>query len=248
METIDSSLGRALGLFKAVVADRGSSSLRTLAHRQGVPLSTAQRWLIPFEREGLLVQAGRGRRVAGLALRAMAGQGDDIATIRSVALPLMRRFARERRTSIHLGVWDGDMVLYIAKAHGGGPRLFTREGMRLEGYCSAIGKVLLGGLPDAALDAYLADGSFIPLTERTITSPASLRRELMHAREQGFAADDREIQDDLVCHAVPIRDAAGTIRAALSVSRMTNRPTPEQHPTEALAEIAERIAGRVFRA
>ena len=52
------------------------------------------------------------------------------------------------------------MVTYLIKEDAPGAALFTREGMQLEAYCSAVGKLLLSEIPTAELDAYLGDAPF----------------------------------------------------------------------------------------
>ena len=48
-------------------------------------------------------------------------------------------------------------------------------------------------MPAAELEAYLANGPFVALTERTITDPAALRVEVDTVRAAGIAFDRREI-------------------------------------------------------
>jgi DNA-binding IclR family transcriptional regulator len=153
-----------------------------------------------------------------MGLAALRVHADPMAILVDAARPLLRRLARETRATAHLGVFENDMISYVVKEHGGGARLFTREGGQLEAYCSAIGKVLLAHLPDEEREAYLASGPFVALTSRTITDPAVIRETLSQVRSRGFAIDDREIADDLSCVAVPIEGPSGDVMAALSIS------------------------------
>ncbi|WP_066816982.1 IclR family transcriptional regulator [Sphingomonas mali] len=240
------SVERALKLFKAVVRDGGSSSIAVIAKEQNVPLSTAQRWIAAFERQGLLVQSGQGRRTMGLELGELAGSDRSDQVLRAAALPLLRRFARANRTTVHLGRWDGEMVSYLAKASSG-PAIFTLEGMKLEGYCSAIGKVLLAHLGAGNLDDYLAGGPFIALTHRTIITCEQLRDELAQVARQGFAIDDGEVQEGLLCCAVPVRDQANSARAALSMSVLHSGKQPAIPPmVEKLTGLRLALERRIF--
>jgi DNA-binding IclR family transcriptional regulator len=124
------------------------------------------------------------------------------------------------------------MVTYRLKTGRGAKNLFTRTGLQLEAYCSGIGKVLLAHLPAAERRAYLAAGPFVALTPNTITDPAVLASTLDEVRAQGFASDDGEIVEDLVCLAVPIRAPDGRVPAAISVSRQAGR-----RPTAAVEEL-----------
>ena len=240
------SVEKALKLFKAVVRDGGSRAIAVIAKEQRVPLSTAQRWIATFERQGLLVRSGQGRRTMGLELGALAGADRSDQVLRAAALPLLRRFARINRMTVHLGRWDGEMVSYLVKASGG-PAIFTLEGMKLEGYCSAIGKVLLAHLGALELADYLAGGPFIALTPRTITTHEQLRSELAQVVRQGFAVDDGEVQEGLLCCAVPVRDQAGDVHAALSTSLLNSGVAPAVRPiVERLLELRFSLEERLF--
>lgn len=240
------SVEKALKLFKAVVSDGGRLPIAVIAKEQRVPLSTAQRWIAAFERQGLLVQSGRGRRTMGLELGALAGADRSDQVLRAAAQPLLRRFAKTNRTTVHLGRWDGELVSYLAKATSG-PEIFTLEGMKLEGYCSAIGKVLLAHLGARELDEYLAAEPFIALTPRTITTHEQLRTELAEVVRQGFAIDDGEVQEGLLCCAVPVRDRSGDVCAALSVSMLHSGAAPAIPPVvERLAELRSALEARLF--
>ena len=211
------SLDGGLRLLSIIVRDGGQRPIAVIARDAGIPLSTAQRWVAAFERHQLLVQGERGRRVAGAGLVAMTKEHSLHASLRGYAMPLLRQFANAHSVTVHLGIWDGEMVTYVAKASAG-EELFTRENMKLEGYCTAIGKVLLAHLGSPDRDAYIAAGPFVSLTERTIVLPVQLRAELAGVLRQGYALDQEEVQKGLFCFAVPIRDASGTVQAALSVS------------------------------
>ena len=109
------------------------------------------------------------------------------------------------------------MVTYLVKERGTAPDIWTRETNQLEGYSSAIGKVLLAYLSEAAQRAYLANGPFVPFTRKTTTDPAVLAVELQMVRERGYAVDEAEVDDNLYCLAVPVRRQGG-VEYAISVS------------------------------
>lgn len=210
------ALDRGLDLLLAIIADGGAAPLAAQARALGIPLSTARRLALAFERRGLLMKGEYGHRLPGLALSGFAH--DPLPLLAAAARPLLRGCARRIGQTLHLGVFDVDMVTYLVKAPGGAP-IFTREAMQLEAYCSAIGKVLLAAMPAAQRAAYLAAGPFVALTPRTLTDPAQLRAELDAVAAAGHAVDDRAIAADLHCIAVPLRDMRGNVIAAISASR-----------------------------
>jgi IclR family transcriptional regulator, acetate operon repressor len=225
------SLKRTLAMLEAVIADGGHSSVTALARQIGMPKATAHRQVTTLVAEGYLLPAGGGRHVAGARLLGLLHRLDEKQIIANVAAPLLHELAVRVRSVVQLGTFENDMVTYRIKTGRGASALFTRIGMQLEAYCSGIGKVLLANLPEAEREAYLASGSFVALTERTIVEPARLREELDAVRAQGFAIDDEEVAPGLRCMAVPLRNNDGRVLAAISVSQaLTSRNRLDDAP------------------
>lgn len=213
------ALKRTLAMLDAVILDGGVSSMSEIARTVGMPIATAHRQIVTLVAEGYLTASGNGRHVAGARLLDLVHRLDEKQVIANVAAPILHRLAGKVRSVAQLGTFEKDMVTYRIKTGHGAHVMFTRVGMQLEAYCSGIGKVLLANLPEPERAAYLAAGPFVALTDRTITDPACLAEELMTVREQGFAIDDEEIAEGLICMAVPIRKPDGSILAAISVSQ-----------------------------
>lgn len=214
------SLERALRVLAAVVDDHAEHNLTTLAAEVGVPVASLHRIVGSLTRSGYLSGVGRGRYGVGPTLRALAEQARSPRALSALARPELEALARNTGRIAHLGILEHDMVTYLVKAGRSRDRLFTREGMQLEAYCSGIGKVLLAHLDDDERERYLAGGPFIALTPNTRTDPSELRGELERVREQGLAVDDHEVAADLTCFAVPVLWPDGRARAAISVSTL----------------------------
>lgn len=205
-----------------------------IARAIGIPVSTAHRHVLTLVEAGLLHPIGRGRHVAGPRLRRLARRLDMQQILVVAAAGPLDALAGRTRSIAQLGSLDDNMVTYRLKTGHGADQLFTRVGMQMEAYCSGIGKVLLAHLPEEQQKAYLADGPFPRLTDRTITDPAALADELAKVREQDFAIDDGEIAPDLRCFAVPVRDRDGNVVAAVSLSIATSARVARELGDEAL--------------
>jgi IclR family pca regulon transcriptional regulator len=90
-----------------------------------------------------------------------------------------------------------------------------------------MGRVLLAGLPDDALDQYLSRVSFSRLTGKTISTPEELRAELDKIRADGYSVVDQELEEGLRSLAAPIRDANGDVVAAVNISTQAARYSTE---------------------
>lgn len=234
-------------MLEAVVADGGAASVSALARKIGVPVATAHRQIATLVEEGYLVRAGAGH-VAGPRLLALLHTIDEKQVIARIAAPVLQELAGDIGGTVQLGTFENDMVTYRVKAGKGASGLFTRVGMQLEAYSSAIGKVLLAHLPAPERTAYLAGGPFVAMTERTIVDPAALARELETVAARGHAIDDREVVDDLVCLAVPIRAPGGGVPAAISISRFDDGSLSDDNLTVVarLRDAASRIERAVY--
>lgn len=207
---------------EAVVCDGGQSTLADYAAQLDLPVATVHRHVQMLTGEGFLVRTGQPGLMPGPRLCRMAPYLDERYRLARVAAPLIDRLARKTGFVVQLGTLDQDMVTYRLKRGEGAAASFTREGMQLEAYCSAIGKVLLAHLPQADRDAYLANGPFPALTTATITDPSALSAELAHVRATGHAIDAEEVAIGLRCLAVPLHGEDGSVVAALSLSRHTD--------------------------
>jgi DNA-binding IclR family transcriptional regulator len=83
-------------------------------------------------------------------------------------------------------------------------------------HATAAGKLLLARR-SAWREVVLA-APLVALTERTLAEPASLVRELAEVRARGYATEDGEYRSDARAIALPVRDAADEVVAALAVS------------------------------
>jgi DNA-binding IclR family transcriptional regulator len=94
----------------------------------------------------------------------------------------------------------------------------SKIGQRAPLHCTALGKVLLAFQPEDDLKKILRQLKLIALTSNTIISRQRLMEELRAIREQGYALDHREIEEDVECIGAPIRNHLGDVIAALSIS------------------------------
>ena len=70
---------------------------------------------------------------------------------------------------------------------------------------TSAGKALLGSLDDRALDAFLKSAKLLPITERTITSKAALRKEIELGKERRWFLNRGETLNDVMSVSSPFR-------------------------------------------
>jgi IclR family pca regulon transcriptional regulator len=100
-------------------------------------------------------------------------------------------------------------------------------GTRFPAYATSMGRVLLAGLPEPELDAYLRRAEIRPLTAKAIAGAAPLAAELARIRAQGWALVDQELEEGLRSVAAPIRDREGRVVAAVNLSAHASRASKD---------------------
>lgn len=245
------SVIRAFAILGAFDGEHREMGAAEVAAKVGFTPATTHRFLLTLEDLGAVTRTPGGRFQLGMTLADLGGRVAPHKVLADAAAEPIARLVRAFQETVHVAVLaDGDVVIVASQASTRALRIETQVGRRLPAYCTALGKVLLAGLDDAGLDAYLAATTLGAKTARTITTQAALKRALALVREAGFADDNEETEDGLRAFSVPIADRDGIVRAALAVmgpsSRLNDRDRADVART--LATAAADIAARVFPA
>ncbi len=120
------------------------------------------------------------------------------------------------------GDLDGADVLYIDKVQSAQKvQLISNIGTRLPAIYSALGKAMIFNYSDQQISELYPSG-FTPLTQYSVQTLAELRLQLNAVRENNYAFDNKEINEETTCYAVALRQRDKII-AAISVSIPTFR-------------------------
>ncbi|UYQ65958.1 IclR family transcriptional regulator C-terminal domain-containing protein [Streptomyces peucetius] len=239
------SLARGLDVLRALGADPGGGMpLTAVAKATGLARATARRSLLTLEHLGY---AGRGPdgqrfalrpRVLELGCARLSGLGPA-----DIAQPHLAALVRQVGESASLAVLDGSDIRYVARVPT--VRIMSIDitvGTRFPAYATAMGRVLLAGLPAGERPALPAE---LPaLTGHTVTSAGRLTAVLDEVAVQGHALVDQELEEGLRSLAVPVRDRRGRVVAALNVAQHAGRGSAEGMRATMLAALRE-TAGRV---
>ncbi len=221
------SLARGLSVIKAFGETTPELTLSEVARATGLTRAAARRFLITLADLGYVRTDGRLYSLSPRVLELGYAYLSSLS-LPDVAYPHLERLVAEVHESASVSVLEADEIVYVARV----PttrimRVTIAIGTRFPAYCTSMGRVLLAGLPPEDLAARLAEAELPRRTARTITSPATLRRELDRVRAQGFAIVDQELEEGLRSIAVPIRDRDGRVIAATNVSSHVSRTSVE---------------------
>ena len=214
------SLERAAAILDAVARRPEGISLAELSSEVGLHTSTAFHLIKTLVGLGFLAQvAGSKRYRIGSRLFTLAAGALEENTLLALATPILEHLSAETGDAAHLAVRSTQEIVVIARTAASGLlQLSGRTGATRPAHATAIGKMLLAVMPPEELERLLAELSLPSFTEKTITKVKDLRRELEEVRRAGMAFDDCELDPDVRCLAVPVRDFAGRCVGALGIS------------------------------
>lgn len=224
---VNSTVVRAFEILKVIGGKEKRWNAREVSEALGLNLATVHRFVITLERLGALTRDPNGYLHPGILLADICSDivyDDLLANIITPHMPNIVEIANE---TVHAGVLNAGNVRYIAKFESQRSlKISTYIGKLLPAYCTAMGRLLLSGLSVSDLDRYLATTKLERLTPQTITDGKALTDAIRKASRDGFAIDDQETEDGLLCIAVPIVNRNRQICAAISVSGPASRMQP----------------------
>ena len=217
------SLERGLAVIRCFAAERPRLTLSEVARQTGLSRAAVRRSLITLQTLGYV---GSDERQFYLTPRVLTLGYAYLSslTVADVAQSHLTDLANEVHESCSASVLDGFDIVYVARAAT--KRIMTISlsvGTRLPAHATSMGRVLLAGLGDDRLDAYLDTATLAPLTDRTIVDRDRLRAEIERTRTRGWCLVDQELEDGVRSIAVPIHDAAGRVVAAVNTSAHATR-------------------------
>ncbi|HEY8481819.1 MAG TPA: IclR family transcriptional regulator [Spirillospora sp.] len=225
MASDETFLRRVVAVLTAFRADDDALGAAELARRSGLPKSTAHRIARDLVEAGLLERHGSRVRL-GLKLFEIGQRVPRQRVLRDAAAPYMADLREATRQTVHLAVLEGSEVVYVEiLGSPGGPPLPSQVGGRLPAHVTGVGKAILAFSPPEAVKAVL-DGELVKTSERSVTAPGLLARELETIRREGVAYDREESGPGIVCAASPVVGPDGFALGALSVSGWATRMRP----------------------
>jgi IclR family pca regulon transcriptional regulator len=212
------ALARGLDVLTCFDADHRSMSLTEVATAAGLARPTARRLLLTLEELGFVRSSGGTFALTpkvltlGMAYVGSLGLWD-------IARPHLEALVAVTGESSSMAQLDGSDIVYVARVSV--PKIIALRvevGTRFPAGQTSQGKVLLAALSPDELDVALALPSRSGLPPYIGHNPEQLRRELIQVRARGWALADEELAPGVRSVAVPVRDAAGVVRAAMNVT------------------------------
>ena len=247
------SLERGLAILGCFTPKRPVLGIADIADELGMSRSTTHRYVITLVALGYLEQGASrkyrlGLRVTDLGMSALNSTG-----LREHAHPYLEELRQRTSYTTSLGVLDGTDVLYVDRVRSfrrgqGKIDLDLHTGSRLPAYCTSMGKLLLANLPEAEQRELIAEVKLTKRGPNTITAKKALRDELDEIQSAGFAVDDQEFAAGVHAIAVPVRNEAEDVVAAVGLVAHSSTISLEELVdalTPHVVSTADRISARL---
>ena len=223
-ESLAPAVTRAAGILR-LLADNGglAAGPSELARRLGLPKSSIANITSALADAGLLRRVGTGfalgRRLAELG-------GAYLATVDEVQefYETCRELAIASEETIQLAILDGSEMTYLARHDGQQPvRLTSQIGRRLGASHTATGKAALATLDDDEVRRRFEGRRLPVMTSRSHPTVGALLEDLAVVRQRGYAIDDEETVEGVVCYGVAIpgrRPGEGPYAASITLLKV----------------------------
>lgn len=209
---------RAFAILELV--SRRPSGLRMvdIVDNFNLPKTSAFVLLRSLEGLGYLVKDEDNRYRLAFKLFALGMRSMSQADLAGAARGHLDRLVKRTGLTVHLaGLELGDAV-YLAKLDGPGLVKFdTHVGKRAPAHLTAVGKAILAFLPPDELEVALKQMDFSRGTERAVHSATLLQHELSNIREAGYAVEDGEEVEGVICLSAPIQREGESVIASVGV-------------------------------
>jgi IclR family acetate operon transcriptional repressor len=218
-----SSLDKCFEIIDAFDAHTPELSVTDLSRRLRIPASTVHRLLSILIRRGFVRQNPATRRYT-LTMKfwekgCLVVNWHDLTSQARYFTEELNRLTGE---TVTLGVMEDGYAVYVDEIPGSHPIGTQRFlGRGAPGHACATGKSILAHRPEQ-LEAVLRRG-LSRVTDRTITTPEALLRELDRTRARGYAVARGEWLPHVVAVAAPVWNHSGRVVAAISVSSPAGR-------------------------
>jgi IclR family acetate operon transcriptional repressor len=215
------SVARAIRLME-LVADGppDGQSLSDLARALGTSKSTTLALARTLTASGLLRDVRPGPRYTlGTALIRLGDIAHNQLPIGGLCRPLLAEMADLTKMTARVAICDGGFPVFIERVDGpGSVRFHTPLGQREVPYASAAGKAILATMSEPEVRALCGLTGLQARTAHTITDVDSLIDNLALARGNGFAVDDEEDAEGVICVGAAFFGHDGSCAGAVSVT------------------------------
>ena len=223
---------RAVAILEQFTLGRPERNLTEVSSAIGLSKSTTHRLLgtlcgaemLEFDRRTNRYRLG----LKVFRLGSVVSKGMDLLRLSD---PLLETLAQETDESSFLLVADGTEALCLRRFDGSGDvRVLTLEqGAHSKFNCGSAQRVLLAHLPQTRWDE-IVSGHVLRMTQYSLVGREELERDRREIRERGYCVAWEDVTLHACALGAPVRDVRDEVVAAVSISGIVQRFSPERLP------------------
>lgn len=208
------------------------AGVTAVANELDVSKSTVHAHLSSLQERGYVVNEGGTYRV-GLEFLSHGIYAQTSYDLHRVANEKVSQLAQETDERAWCQVEENGLCYYLCGAEGKHPvHPPVRVGEAVHLHTISGGKAILAHLPDERVHEIIDRHGLPARTENTITDEEELFEDLEGVRDRGYAFNEEESLVGLNAVGVPVRDAQGGVKGALSISGPARRLSGEKLNSE----------------
>jgi IclR family KDG regulon transcriptional repressor len=244
------SVTHAIDVLEAFKGERDELGVTELSSSLGLPKNNVFRLLATLELRGYIEQnKATGNYRLGIKTfelgQIFCGRMGLIKQSHAVLEQLEKRC----NESTYLGIIQDGMVVYVDMVETShSVRIVPRLGKRAPAYCTAVGKTQMAYESQDEVERILDKLGLKTFTKNTIIDKHQLMEHLKQVAQQGYAIDNEELDEEVICVGAPVRDYTGQVIAGISISGPIQRMLPERIEHELvpiIKEAAQEISSRL---
>ncbi len=230
------NLRKACEVIKVIASSQEGLSFKAIQTQTSIPRTTLIRILETLGNQEFVRQRSNRTYLLGNELLRMGLQFSNSLDLKDLSTPVLEHLANATRATSHLAVPSGNKsLIVVVQESPERVRAASKPGFLADLHCSSTGKCFLAHLMHDPI-GWFVETNPPSHTNASITDPQQLSQELDHIRERGYAVDHEEYSKGVRCCAAPVRNAAGTVIAAVGVTAPSSIFIPEKE-----SQVAEQV-------
>lgn len=224
------SVAHALDILECFLEDDTELGVTHLSRRLDLPKNNIFRLLSTLQYRGYVEQnESSGNYRLGLKAFELGQAYLRKTGLVNQAHAILDSLAKDTSETSYLSVYENGEVVYLDMVETTHPvRIIPMIGKRVPSHCTAVGKIQLAFKSEEEIRMVIREMGLKSFTPNTITDEEVFLRHLEDISEKGYAIDNEEFEEDVICVACPVWDYTNNVVAGLCVSGPTLRMSDER--------------------
>lgn len=199
---------KGINILEQIAANPTGMRLTDVSQKTGLPPSNATLYVNTLVQAGFLVRDPLNRKyyISPFAIDLFRNASEGIVhqLIPHADHPMLA-LHEEYNENVLLAFKKENNLVFIKHISSGHiMRIGIESTSRIPLHATAAGRAILAFLPEKEVNAYIKKASFEKITSKTVSSEGALRKALGETRENGYAFNSGEFENEVMATAAPI--------------------------------------------